>query len=68
MGGSIFKVPKEKVTVIVTNELSNKQVKKLITMGKPAVSVLWLEACFQEKRKVEYESFLFEEGRNDKEE
>lgn len=34
--------------------------RKLALMGKPVLSVLWLEACFQEKRKVPYEDFLFQ--------
>lgn len=47
MGATVFKKAVEKITVIVTNEPSNKAVKKLASMGKPILSVLWLEACFQ---------------------
>lgn len=42
MGGIVFKKAVEKVTVVVTNQPSNKAVKKLASMGKPVLSVLWL--------------------------
>lgn len=57
MGAVVMKKATEKITAAVTNERHNKTVKKLAAMGKPVLSVLWLEACFQEKRKVPYEDF-----------
>lgn len=65
MGAAVYKKALEKITCIITNDTSNRNVKKLVSMGKPALSVLWLEACFQERRRVPYDEFLFRaEGRD----
>ena len=67
MGAVVYKLALEKTTAVITNDLSNKMVKKLAAMGKPILNVLWLEACFQEKRKVPYGEFIFTEERKDHE-
>lgn len=68
MGAVVFKRAVERITAVVTNDSDNKMVKKLKAMGRPVLSVLWLEACFQEKRKVAYEDFLFQADKNAEEE
>lgn len=42
MGAVVYKKALEKITSVVTNDSSNKMVKKLKSMGKPILNVLWL--------------------------
>ena len=32
-------------------------------MGKPILNVLWLEACFQEKKKVPFDNFFYSDDK-----
>ena len=68
MGAAVYKKAMDKITVVVTNDPHFKVVKKLAGMGKPIVNILWIEACFQERKKVPYEDFLIKEEKDQRNE
>ena len=53
MGGTTSKNMTEKVTIGVVNEVNSKINKKFNELKKPLVNVLWLEACFNEKKRLD---------------